>query len=440
MTIFKPNEPPHEAYVWIWLPEMTEPVVAGKLTQDRKLLLFNYGKSYLQRDDAISLSTLELPLQSGLQRPLAGLEVAGCIRDAAPDAWGRRVVLRHLLGTQAAQMDTNYLSELTYLLASGSDRIGALDFQLSATNYVARNLQHASLAELLSAAERLEQGQPLNPELDVALLHGSSIGGARPKALIDRDEGKYIGKFSSTTDLYNVVKAEFVAMRLAAHCGLDVAPVKLVQAAGRDVVLIERFDRIAAKGSWRRRMLVSALSLLGLDEMMARYASYQDLAELIRQHFYQPQKTLRELFARLVFNILIGNSDDHARNHAAFYDGQMFTLSPAYDLCPQARSGHEASQAMLISGQDRRSRISTCLSAAPHFMLSNATAREIVAAQIETIARFYVPTCELAQFSPVDRALLWGRQILNPYAFDDLTGSESQLRRLATELRAGLKM
>ena len=139
-------------------------------------------------------------------------------------------------------------------------------------------------------------------------------------------------------------------MRLADLVGLNAALVLLTKSSNRDVLLIERFDRIHTGLGWQRKSMVSALTLLGLDEMMARYASYQDLAEISRHKFTNASTTLRELFSRLVFNILSGNTDDHARNHAGFWDGRMLTLTPAYDICPQARSGNEASQAMLISG------------------------------------------------------------------------------------------
>ena len=168
--------------------------------------------------------------------------------------------------------------------------------------------------------------------------------------MIEYADRKLIAKFSSSTDTYNVVKSEFVAMRLAAKLGLDAAPVQLAHVAGKDVLLVERFDRVRAEAGWQRRAMVSALTLFGLDEMMARYASYADLTEIIRHRFSQPRETLRELFGRLVFNILCGNTDDHARNHAAFWDGKQLALTPAYDLCPQNRTGNEASQAMLITG------------------------------------------------------------------------------------------
>src|SRR5947208_1796391 len=260
-----------EAYVWIWLPGRTTPVVAGVLARADDQLVFNYGRSYLARKDAIAIYDTELPL---------------------------------------------------------------------------------------------------NADLDQALFHGSSLGGARPKALIAANDRKYIAKFSSRSDEYSVVKAEYIAMRLADVVGISVAPVRLVVAAGKDVLLIERFDRVRTDRGWRRKAMVSALTLFGLDELMARYASYEDLATIIRHRFQAPAETLRELFGRLVFNILCGNTDDHARNHAAFWDGRSLSLTPAYDICPQQRAGNEATQAMLIIGDQRFSQLAVCLKAAPMFLLS----------------------------------------------------------------------
>jgi len=317
-----------EVYVWIWLPEETEPVVAGKLTAVGPTYVFNYGKSYLQRDNAIAIYDAELPLRPGLLPLLPGLIIPGCLRDAAPDAWGRRVILNKKFGNKASGIDPAALDELSYLIESGSDRIGALDFQLSPTDYEPRYASGASLEDLMEATERVEKGIPLTPELAQALQHGTSIGGARPKALIESDTRKFIAKFSTSTDFYSVVKAEYAAMRLAAMAGLDVAPVTLESVAGKDVLLVERFDRTARGNRWQRKSLVSALTLLALDEMMARYASYETLAEFVRIKFGNAPGTLYELFSRIVFNILIGNTDDHARNHAAFWDGRMFDVDP----------------------------------------------------------------------------------------------------------------
>ena len=424
-----------EAYVWVWLPGATEPIIAGRLSAENGLVHFNYGKSYLERADAIPLYLPELPLQPG-ELPLPdGLTMPSSLRDAAPDAWGRRVILNRKFGVKGSDLDNLELSELTFLLESGSDRIGALDFQLSPSEYVPRSPTNATLEELMESAKRVEQGIPLSPELDQALHHGSSIGGARPKALIEDGTIKHVAKFSSSSDVYSVVKAEFIAMRLAALCGLNVAPVSLVNASGKDVLLVERFDRTKAEAGWHRRMMVSALTMLGLDEMMARYASYADLADIIRHRFTEPQATLRELFARIVFNILSGNTDDHARNHAAFWDGETLTLTPAYDICPQGRAGQEAGQAMLINADNRASRIATCLEAAHHFLLSGEEAASIIEGQLRCIGEHWSEVCDQAALSATERNFFWGRQFLNPYAFTALEGESAVLATLADQLR-----
>jgi serine/threonine-protein kinase HipA len=427
-----------EAYVWVWLPEATEPVVAGRLGASDDLVHFNYGKSYLERQEAIPLYLPELPLQPG-ELPLPdGLSMPGSLRDAAPDAWGRRVILNRKFGVRGNELDNLELSELTFFLESGSDRIGALDFQRSPSEYVPRSPTNATLEELIESAQRVEAGIPLSMELDQALHYGSSIGGARPKALIEDGAIKHVAKFSSSSDVYSIVKAEFIAMRLAALCGIHAAPVALAKASGKDVLLVERFDRLKTDKGWQRKMMVSALTMLGLDEMMARYASYADLAEIIRYRFTDPQRTLRELFSRIVFNILSGNTDDHARNHAAFWDGKALALTPAYDICPQGRAGQEASQAMLITGDNRASRISTCIDAAHHFLLSMDEAIEIVEAQLRGIGAHWASVCDAAELSTAERRFFWGRQFLNPYAFTELTGAAEPLATLADHLRRSI--
>jgi serine/threonine-protein kinase HipA len=382
---------------------------------------FNYGRSYLARTDAISLNERDLPLQTGALPLLPGLSMPGCIRDASPDAWGRRVLINRTMGLTGAAAAAVDLDELTYLLESGSDRIGALDFQTSATVHTPRAARAAPLAMLLQAAEKVEQGVPLTPEFDAALRHGCSIGGARPKAMIEDGDRKFIAKFSASNDLYSVVKAEFIAMRLATECGLTVAPVRLERALNKDVLLIERFDRERTADGWRRKALLSALTLLELDELMARHASYGDLADIIRQRFDNPRDTLRELFGRLVFNILCGNTDDHARNHAAFWDGARLSLTPAYDICPQSRTGTEANQAMNIFGTRHASQLSLCLEAAATFLLTPAGAGTLIRGQVAIIRQRFDAVCDEAGLSQVDRALLRSRQFLNAYAFEGLS-------------------
>jgi len=426
------SEQPTEAYVWIWLPGASEPVVAGRLQVTGDIIDFNYGRGYLARDGAIALYLPELPLRPGRIAPLPGLNVAGCIADATPDAWGQRVIMRRMVGVDMGLEDPAELGRLTYLLQSGSDRIGALDFQLSPDAYTKREVGSAPLHELMQSAQRVEEGLPFSTALDEALLHGSSIGGARPKALLNDRDRRLIAKFSSTTDRYAVVKGEFAAMELARRVGLDVAPVRLEQVLGRDVLLVERFDRVP--GTEQRRAVVSALTILELDELSARYASYEALAHKVRARFTDAPRTLRELFARLVFNILVGNNDDHARNHAAFWDGEALALTPAYDICPQPRAGGETTQAMSIGADSfRMSLLSACVERASTYLLAEAQAREIVDHQIDVIESQWSEVCDIARMTKVERAYFWRRQFLNPYALQGYSA-----RRLARPRAAQL--
>jgi serine/threonine-protein kinase HipA len=405
-------------YVWTWLADREDPVVAGALDPVGDRLHFVYGRTYLERPDAVPLYLPELPLQPGDHPPPDGMDLAGCLADGAPDAWGRRVILRRLHAGDSRDVDTTALPTITYLLESGTDRIGANDFQASAETYVPRET-NATLEELLTAADRLQAGEPFSEEIDRVLDAGSSVGGARPKATVTADGGRaLIAKFSTPTDTYPVVKGEAVAMELARRADLDVAATERVTVLDRDVLLVDRFDRIP--GTRQRRALVSALTLLGLAEMYARYATYPNLAQTIRTRFTDPQATLVELYGRMVFNVLIGNRDDHARNHAAFWDGRDLTLTPAYDLDPQPRDTGEATQAMAVTrAGDRRSRLATCIDAAEEFLLSETQARTIVDRLVQTVVDQFDDVADTVGLTDVDRKLLWRRAFLHPYAFED---------------------
>lgn len=376
-----------EAYAWIFLEGQVEPILCGSIEEENGLYYFNYERSYLDKSkenpNTFFIYEPELPLIEGRLSLFPQLKMPNAIRDASPDAWGRRVILNKISGASSKEQDTN-------------------DFC----------------------------------EFDQALLHGSAIGGARPKALYEENETQYIAKFSTFDDHYSVIKAEYIAIRLAKLVGIDVAPVKLIRVAYKDVLLINRFDRVLLKNSWERKRVVSVLTLFGLDEMMARYTSYEVLCEIIRQRFQNSEETLEELFKRLVFNVLCGNNDDHVRNHAAFWDGESLKLTPAYDICPQARSGIEASQAMLITGGDRRSRIEVCINARNQFLLSNAKATEIVNHQINTTEKYWNSVCEEADLTKEESNFFWRRQFLNPYS---LEGVKEQALEKVCSLRLILK-
>lgn len=411
-------QPAAMAFVWIWLPDATEPVVCGRIDLVSGINRFTYGKSYLARPNAMPVWLPELPLVDTVILPEAPHVIAGALRDAAPDQWGRRVVLNRQFQRRGKDVDTAELDELNYLLLSGSDRIGALDFQASASSYVPRLQQEATLGQLLNAAESVEKGIPLSPELEDALRHGTSIGGARPKAqLIDGDR-KLIAKFSASRDTHSVVQAEYLAMTLARIIGLNVARVELAQAEGKDILLVERFDRVRTTDGFLRKAIISSLTLQGLDENAARYASYPEIAEVLRHRSGNPAGDQRELWSRMLYNILVGNTDDHARNHAVFWDGEVVRLTPAYDIDPRPRLGREANQAMAVSGDDRRARIATALAAAGSFGIRTDDAIAIAKWQIEMIHANFRTTAEDAGIPVALQNLLAGNAFLNPYVFD----------------------
>ena len=402
---------PTEAFVWVWLPGAVDPVVAGRVWLQGDRVWYRYGRSYLDRDDAIPLFGPELPLGADPIAPVADLSIAGCLNDAGPDAWGQRVILHRRLGVRSAEIDPAELSPITYFLESGTDRVGGLDFQASPSEYLPR-VTAAPLDLLVGAVKMLEAGVLLPQPIADALQHGTSIGGARPKVLLEDGERRLIAKLQSSRDPSSVVKAEGVAMGLAARCGLVVPAVEVSEAMDLDVLLVERFDRPAPG---QRRLMVSALTMLQLSEMEARYATYSDLADLIRSDFTEPEATLRELFGRIAFNILVGNTDDHARNHAAFWDGRQLSLTPAYDIQPQGRTGASTAQAMAYDRDGTRaSRLEPLIAAAGVYLLTPDDATDIVGQQRTIIEEEWDEAADVARLTEADRAFLWRRQILNP--------------------------
>jgi serine/threonine-protein kinase HipA len=403
------------AYLWIWLPNAYCPIVAGKLIKNEDVFAFAYSKQYLDNPAAIALSPDELPLETGVFVPFGMHKIHSSLRDAAPDAWGRRIIEHEYAST--------ILDELDYMLLSGTNGIGALNLQSGKDVYISRESKDTALSDLLLAVEKIEQRQPLPKALEIALLHGTSVGGARPKALITANNKQYIAKFSSSADHYNVIKAEFVAMKLAKLAGINVANVELFNVNSKQVLLVERFDRQynidgANRTQISRKYLLSGLTLLGLHEMEARYASYRLLADKIRRNFTNPEQDLLELFKRLVFNILVGNTDDHARNHAAFWDGKNLHLTPAYDLCPQWRSGFEATQAMAIDGKEGNlSKISNVLSIVDSFQLSVVDANVIIKNMLDVIVHQWDLVANQAGLTEIDKQFFWQKNILNPFCF-----------------------
>ncbi len=364
------------AYVWVYLPNQTEPVVAGRLDYEENpagtVYSFLYGASYLARPAAIPLDPERLPLERGRRFESPDLYgTLGVIRDAAPDDWGRRVIEKRLAITEA--------SELAYLLEAGDDRAGALGFSTSPGLPPNREPPpgRTDLNTLLSAAAAIEAGEPVDPAIVVLLKHGSSLGGARPKATIHMDGALWLAKFPSTKDRLEIAAVEYAALKLAAKCGIEIPELKLIRVGNRNVMLTRRFDRVAAAKGIARRHFISGLTLLGLREDEASRGSYPALADSLRKRVDDFKRDGAQLFRRMIFNMLISNDDDHLRNHAIILDKNGWKLSPAYDLVPHAQGSYTRIQGIGVSTRSREATLTNALSEASRFGLTEPRATEI---------------------------------------------------------------
>lgn len=377
-----------EAFLWLYLPGEADPVVCGVVAFNGYEHVFRYARSYLERENAIPLAPPGCTLgELTDDEYVLDAELNSPIRDASPDAWGRNVMMREY--ANAPGRKESELGEIDFLLRAGPDRIGALDATSDPKRYTPKKSHAAPLEDLLEAADRIDQGKALDPHLDAALNHGTSVGGARPKALLHQDGEYWIAKFSSSKDSADMVGIEGGGMQLAQSAGINVAETRIVKALNKRVILVRRFDRVVTPEGVYRRHMISAMTLLNLDEYAVRagYSSYLELADVLRQYARDFQKDGAELFRRMVFNILIGNVDDHARNHACFWDGQFLDLTPAYDVCPQPRGGVSADQAMAVGKWGRKSNLENAISDCDRFGLEKDHASEIVEQMVDVVRK-----------------------------------------------------
>jgi serine/threonine-protein kinase HipA len=418
-------------YVWAWLPGETTPVPAGVLRARARGLWFDYGTSWLNRPGAFALGP-DLPLQRGSFRPQGDLGMPGSIRDAAPDGWGRLVITDRVL----AHRDVDKVDDPSlFLLESDSNRLGAIDFQLRSDAYTPRE-GTATLDELQQAAELIATGAVLPPQLAAAAAHGTSMGGARPKATVSDSTGEWIAKFSVSSETNDVIHAEAMGIALARRVGIDVPEFRLERSMNRDVLMTRRFDR-GPDGT--RRPVVSALTMLGLDEATWREGSYPALLDELRLRSAQTADLGAEIFRRVAFNIAIRNTDDHLRNHAAFWDGERLELTPAYDLSPTFAAGETQEQA-LAYGRDgqRDANFQSLLAVAADYRLTENEGRDIINGIVDTIAIQWGDAADEAELTERDRRNFSGWLFLNPgtlYRYSPVRPARGRSRTVGSQPR-----
>jgi serine/threonine-protein kinase HipA len=378
-----------EAYVYVQLPGTLATVPAAllrvqTLPDGTQVGRFRYGDRYLQRQDAVALDPFQLPLSKKIFEFTRLRGIPGAVRDAGPDAWGRRVI-EHKLERSAADLD-----EIDYLVHGPQDGAGYLSFGLKAEPPAPRRRYNRThqLAELIAATQAIEEGRPVAAHLLEQIDPGTSMGGARPKATIEDAQCLWLGKFPARDDRFNLQRVEFATLDLARRCGLNTTQARLQQVGGSDVLMLRRFDRDHTDQGYLRFGLVSGLTMLdcGDSHLDRERWSYPLMADKLRRWSDKPEADCAELFRRMVFNAAVTNNDDHPRNHALLRRPKGWRLAPAYDLVPAPMMSLERrDMALTVGDYGRTASIYNLLSQAGRFGLSAQEARDQIDRLVDVV-------------------------------------------------------
>ena len=401
-----------QCFVSIWLPGELEAVTAGKfeLTTDRNgtpLGRFVYGKSYLARPDPLPFDPVQLVLSDKVYETTALNGVFGALRDSSPDYWGRLIIDRHYARAES--------DEMTYLLESPDDRAGALGFGLGKEPPAPKRKFNRTLdlAKLQEAADLIiENGTAAGhdaEQLEKLMLLATSMGGMRPKAVVEDDGALWLAKFNRPTDRWNNARVERAMLTLARACGITTAESKLVTVGDRDVLMVKRFDREKVKKGYTRARMASAITLLRTDDNALSRGrwSYVLLAEELRRAASDPKANAHELFRRMTFNALVSNIDDHPRNHAILAQDRDWKLSPAYDLTPATPvSADRRDLAMACGDYGRWANALNLLSQCLRFALTRDEAAAIIDEMEKIVSASWYKTLKGEGVSEADATLL----------------------------------
>lgn len=412
-----------ECFVYITLPGATSAVTAGRFVLEKNkkgdsVGRFVYGRSYLANPEAVPIDPVELHLSEKTYETVQLNGVFGALRDAGPDYWGRRIIEKH-----AGKAS---LGELDYLLESPDDRAGALGFGLNKVPPAPQRKFNKSLdlEKLQNLADALvKDNLPNDPEsaqVQDLMLLGTSMGGARPKAVVQDNDGLWVAKFNRPDDRWNNTVVEHAMYQLARECGISTAESRIEVIGGKDVLLVKRFDREKTPKGYTRARMISGLTLLHADEapeMRTRW-SYVILVEELRRVVAEPKKDACELFRRMCFNALISNIDDHPRNHALIAKDKDWKLSPAYDLTPAPVIAQERRDlAMQCGDLGRYANAKNILSQHARFLLKEYEAAKIVGEMKEKVATSWYDIVRASGVSESDAEIIRGAFVYPGFSF-----------------------
>ena len=358
---------------------------------------FEFSKDWLKNYGSIQLSD-DINNYTGIQYCQQNNEIFGCFADSLPDRWGRTLILRReQILAMEEKRPVRKLTEFDFL--TGIDdytRIGGFRYKIDPTGEfinTSNKLQIppiTEIKELVRASNEIELSEEKNtlPQkkwLFQLIQPGTSLGGARPKAtIIDENKHLYIAKFPSRNDLYDVGLWEHLSHLLAKESGLNCSESKVLKAGNKyHTLLSKRFDRTADN---KRIHYASAMTMLGLkDGCNANTGNgYLDIVNYIIKNCCNVDYNLKELYRRVAFNISIGNSDDHFRNHGFLLTPQGWTLSPAFDINPSLSK----EQSLLINSYTSKSDLNILLDSCEEYMLNHNTAKQIIEEVLKGISKW----------------------------------------------------
>ncbi len=373
-----------EAIVWVSLG--SEDIRVGKLwfhvKGHKESASFEYDKQWLDHPERFALEPA-LKLTEGSFHTGLGLSLFGGFGDSAPDRWGR-VLMRRFEAAKAKEQNRTpkTLFEIDYLLGVNDEaRQGALRFSVLPNENIFLSPKKKTsipplvdLPKLLSATERFIADHETTDDLRLLFAPGSSLGGARPKASVrDRDGSLAIAKFPRKDDEFNIVVWEAVALTLAQKAGIRVPSYRLETILGKPVLLIKRFDR----DDGNRIPFLSAMSMLGAHDNEQH--SYLEMAYALAQNGASPEEDMKELWRRIVFTIMVSNTDDHLRNHGFIYERYKgWRLSPAYDINPTPLEIAPHILTTSIDFNDNTASLETAMRVAKEFRLKKDDALLII--------------------------------------------------------------
>jgi serine/threonine-protein kinase HipA len=363
----------------------------ARVRKGKESATFEYAPSWLEHPARFSLEPA-LAVGPGPFHTAADLPIVGAIGDSAPDRWGRALMRRmERRRAEREKQAPRTLHEIDFLLMVDDEtRQGALRFAdrkggpFLREEGVTRIPPLVELPKLLSAAQRFLDDKDSDEDLRLLMAPGSSLGGARPKASV-REKGGHlaIAKFPRRDDEFNAVLWEATAIALAKSAGIVVPAARVETVAKKSVLLVRRFDRDGA----RRIPFLSAMSMLGARDNDTR--SYMEIVDAVRQHGAAPREDMEALWRRLVFNIMISNTDDHLRNHGFLYEGRDgWRLSPAYDLNPVPVDIKPRILTTTINEEDNTASLALALDVARYFGLGRDRARAIAAKVGRVVSRW----------------------------------------------------